>query len=26
MVERRRGSIINISSIYGIVANDPSLY
>ena len=26
MVERQRGSIINISSIYGVVANDPSLY
>jgi NAD(P)-dependent dehydrogenase (short-subunit alcohol dehydrogenase family) len=26
MVERRRGSIINISSMYGVVANDPSLY
>ena len=26
MVERHRGSIINISSIYGVVANDPSLY
>lgn len=26
MVERRRGSIINISSIYGIVVNNPSLY
>lgn len=26
MVERRQGSIINISSIYGVVANDPTLY
>ena len=26
MAERRRGSIINISSIYGVVANDPTLY
>ena len=26
MVKRQRGSIINISSIYGVVANDPSLY
>lgn len=26
MVERQRGSIINISSIYGVVANDPTLY
>lgn len=26
MVELGRGSIINISSIYGIVANDPQLY
>ncbi|MDA0335809.1 MAG: SDR family oxidoreductase [bacterium] len=26
MVERQRGSIINIASIYGVVANDPGLY
>lgn len=26
MLARKRGSIINISSIYGVVANDPSLY
>ncbi|MBM3803512.1 MAG: SDR family oxidoreductase [Acidimicrobiia bacterium] len=26
MVRQRRGSIINISSIYGVVANDPTLY
>lgn len=26
MVERERGAIINIASIYGIVANDPGLY
>lgn len=26
MVHQRRGSIINISSIYGVVANDPTLY
>ncbi len=26
MLTRQRGSIINISSIYGVVANDPTLY
>jgi len=26
MIERQRGSIVNIASIYGVVANDPSLY
>ncbi len=26
MVEQRGGSIINISSIYGVVSNDPTLY
>ena len=26
MIERGRGSIINISSIYGVVSNDPNLY
>src|SRR5262245_55670766 len=26
MVRNRRGSIINISSIYGVVSNDPTLY
>lgn len=26
MVAQRRGSVINISSIYGVVANDPTLY
>ncbi len=26
MVRQRNGSIINISSIYGVVANDPTLY
>ncbi len=26
MVEQGRGSIVNISSIYGVVANDPNLY
>jgi NAD(P)-dependent dehydrogenase (short-subunit alcohol dehydrogenase family) len=26
MVEKGRGSVINISSIYGVVANDPTLY
>jgi NAD(P)-dependent dehydrogenase (short-subunit alcohol dehydrogenase family) len=26
MIEQRRGSIINISSIYGVVSNDPNIY
>lgn len=26
MVERKRGSIINIASIFGVVANDPGMY
>ena len=26
MVEKGKGSIINISSIYGVVANDPTIY
>tara|TARA_Y100000588_G_scaffold318722_1_gene348390 strand:+ start:154 stop:936 length:783 start_codon:yes stop_codon:yes gene_type:complete len=26
MVEKGKGSIVNISSIYGVVANDPNLY
>lgn len=26
MVKQRRGSIINISSIYGVVSNDPTIY
>ena len=26
MVDRSRGSIINISSIYGVVSNDPNIY
>ncbi len=26
MVQKGRGSVINISSIYGVVANDPTLY
>lgn len=26
MVERKKGSIINISSIYGVVSNDPNIY